>query len=349
MLPAGVHGLARRLSRAGAALLAARGGRGLDVSDAAVAARLDPGAPPSSAPLAVGDGAVAADLGVAENAEAFATLQDVTPPDVLADPEALAAEAQAWRLPVVPYRARDRGARGRVRVVARRAAPAPRLPPGPPLVLDLTAMWAGPLATALLAATGARVVTIEPAVRRDGLRDTPHLFALLDAGKRRLPLDLRVAADRGRFLALAARAALVVESCSPRVLGNLRIDHPNLDAVAPGITILSLPAFDPSTPERDWVAYGTGVHAACGVGATADGSFAAPPFPYPDPLAGMLAFAVAQALLGARERGAWHGGHVVAPMTAATAPLAAGPTDLVAGLAAVPGVPAAALDLLAAA
>ena len=106
--------------------------------------------------------------------------------------------------------------------------------------------------------------------------------------------------------------------------------------------MLSLPAFDPTTPERDWVAHGTGVHAAAGLGEAPDGSFAAPPFPYPDPLTGLLAFATAQALLLGRERGSWHGGHVVVPMTAAVTPLAAG-GDPLAGLADVDAAAAAVL------
>ncbi|HEY4095881.1 MAG TPA: CoA transferase [Baekduia sp.] len=346
MLPTGVPELGRRFARAGAALLAERGGCDLDVSPAAVWARLDPGAPRSSAPVPAGDGALAADLGVEENARAFATLCSVADPDVLADPEALAAEAQCWRLPVVPYRAPERGARGRVRVVRRRAD-GPPPPSGAPLVLDLTAMWAGPLATSLLASTGAHVVKVEPDVRRDGLRGTPGLFATLNAGKSVQRLDLREPAHRGRFFALAASATLVVESFSPRVLGNLDIAWEALDAVAPGITVLSMPAFDPTAPERDWVAYGTGVHAACGLGAPSPGRWLAPPFPYPDPLAGLLAFAVAQALLLGRERGTWHGGHVVAPLAAAASPLVAGAAELVSGFGALPGVPDRVLDLLA--
>lgn len=346
MLPAGVPELGRRFAQAGAGLLAARGGPDLDVSPAAVWARLDPGAPRSSAPVPAGTGALAADLGVEENARAFATLRSAVDPGVLADPEALAAEAQAWRLPVVPYRAAGRGSRGRIRVRHRRAA-APPPPGGAPLVLDLTAMWAGPLATSLLATTGAQVVKIEPDVRRDGLRATPGLFATLNAGKRIQRLDLRRPAHRRRFFALAASATLVVESFSPRVLGNLDIGWEALDAVAPGITVLSMPAFDPAGPERDWVAYGTGVHAACGLGEPTPGRYVAPPFPYPDPLAGLLAFAVAQALLLGREGGTWHGGHVVVPLTAAAAPLNRGAADLVAGFGALPGVPDRVLDLLA--
>ncbi len=55
----------------------------------------------------------------------------------------------------------------------------------------MTAMWAGPLCTRLLAEWGAEVTTIEPAVRPDGFRGSPAQFAVLDVGKRRVDLDLR--------------------------------------------------------------------------------------------------------------------------------------------------------------
>ena len=46
----------------------------------------------------------------------------------------------------------------------------------------MTAMWAGPLCTRLLKDWGARVRTIEPAVRPDGLRGSPAQFAVLASG-----------------------------------------------------------------------------------------------------------------------------------------------------------------------
>ena len=58
-----------------------------------------------------------------------------------------------------------------------------RVDPHDVTVLDLTAMWAGPLATMQLAAWGAEVVTVEPPFRRDGLRGSPAQFAVLDAGQ----------------------------------------------------------------------------------------------------------------------------------------------------------------------
>ena len=59
-----------------------------------------------------------------------------------------------------------------------------------------------------------------------------------------------------------------------------------------------MPVFPPG-PRRHWVAYGTGVHAASGLGDVGGGGFAAPAVSYPDPLGGITAaFAALCAAVG---------------------------------------------------
>jgi hypothetical protein len=185
------------------------------------------------------------------------------------------------------------------------------VPPGatadPPLqgirVLDMTIMWAGPLATWLLASLGAEVVKVEPACRPDGLRGSPGLFEACNRGKRRADLDLRRPEERDRFLDLVAGADLVIDNFSPRVAPNLGIEPAALRGVNPQVCSLSMPAFPLDSEERDWVAYGTGVHAISGLGDAGPDGFAPPAVTYPDALAGFAAFAVAVALLAHREPG----------------------------------------------
>lgn len=327
-LPPGALDVATGTLLAAAAVLCALGRGPVEVERRAVLAQL-------MLPWVVGEaprrspprGAVCADLGAPGDAERFATLLEVAAPEVRDDPERLAAEAQDWRLPVTPYRRRaavDAAALG-----ALHAAPSetpcdhdharPHL--RAPRVVDLTAMWSGPLATGLLAALGADVAKVEPAVRPDGLRARPAQFAALNAGKRALDLDLRDATARAALHAELDDAALLVENLSPRVLPNFGLAPAALAAAHPGLTVLSLPAFAPDGPGAGWTAYGTGVHAATGLGDLGDGRFAAPAHAYPDPLAGLLAFAVALAVLYGRAEGGWPGGHVIVPMSAAVAPL----------------------------
>lgn len=269
------------------------------------------GAAAPSAPVDVGAGWVCADLGGEGDAEAFERLLAVLGPGPH-DPEDVARRAQEWRLPVTPYRASPRRTRcpGLPSVERSRPLAGTR-------VVDLTSMWAGPLATHLLAAAGAAVDTVEPACRPDGLRGTPAMFEVLAAGKRRHDLDLRQDTARRAFLDLVADADVVVESFSPRVLPNLALDLPTLLAVNPDVLLVSMPAFAADSVERDWVAYGTGVHAASGLGVGDDGRAWAPAVTYPDPLGGLAAFAAVCTALATGLRG----GHLVVPLEAALAGL----------------------------
>jgi CoA-transferase family III len=347
-LPAGVATQALALALAAATVDAELHGQAVGVSAPGVLAQLYLPAVMAAAygalparhcppPLAVGSGAVQADLGAEGSAESFATMVAALDEGERRDPERLAAAAQVWRLPVLPYRSAERGVRGEVAVAARATGSPGAERRG---VLDLTAMWAGPLASWLLAAAGDRVEKVEPTVRLDGMRaldgrgihppgadpasgGASAMFNALNRGKRRLDLDLREPAARRELLDRAAGCDLVLESFSPRVLGNLRIGHEVLAAASPGITVISLPALPPDSAAAGWVAYGAGVHAIGGLGET-DTGFAAPAFAYPDALAGLQAYLLALAVRFGRARGDWAGGHLVAPMSAALPPPGSG-------------------------
>jgi len=270
------------------------------------------GAAAPSAPVDVGLGWVCADLGAPGDDDAFARLLDLLGPGPH-EPEDVAARAQEWRLPVTPYRSRRRRPRPRCpdRITACRTPTGAR-------VVDLTAMWAGPLATRLLAEAGAEVDTIEASCRPDGLRGTPAMFEQLAEGKRRHDLDLRDDEARAVLFDLVADADVLIESFSPRVMPNLGLGTDALLAVNPDLLVVSMPAFGPATPERGWVAYGTGVHAISGLGVDAGGRAWTPSVTYPDPLAGLASFC---AVCIARAAGV-RGQRIVVPLEAAVAVLA---------------------------
>ena len=262
--------------------------------------------PPAPRP-APGGGWFNAEMGGAENARSFARLLETMPAD--ADAAAIAATAQDWRLPVCdyrpladppPWRSVDPPAHpDPVATSGRDSGPATRRPALTGLrVLDLTSMWAGPLATWLLTRLGADVVKIEPPVRPDGFRaingrgvwpggrarrgdgSRSAVFNALNSGKKSWAVD---GYEHGSWLkSLAESADLVVDSFSPRVMEQLGLDRLALR--------LSMPAF-PRGPLRNWVAYGTGVHALSGLGNQEDHgptAVSAPAVTYPDPLAGLL-------------------------------------------------------------
>src|SRR5215470_6119756 len=108
-------------------------------------------------------------------------------------------------------------------------------------VLDLSRGIAGPMTTMLLADHGARVLRIEPP-GGDPLRVLPGQRAW-NRGKRSAILDLRVAADREAFLALAARADVVVESFAPGAAERLGVGDAMLRARNPRLVTCSITAY----------------------------------------------------------------------------------------------------------
>lgn len=95
----------------------------------------------------------------------------------------------------------------------------------PGLVVDLSALWAGPLCAGLLARAGARVVRIESLGRPDPTaQGSPRLDSLLNGGKERLPLDLRTGEGRAALRDLLARAEVLVTSARPAALARLGLE-----------------------------------------------------------------------------------------------------------------------------
>ena len=309
-------------------------------------------APPRPAP---GGGQLAADLGAPGDDETYERLLSTLPTD--ADACQVEQAAQLWRLPVVAYRPGRPPRRRPTSALAPhpgtappepphwRAGAAPARPLGGVRVVDLTAMWAGPLATWLLGALGAEVAKVEPAVRPDGLRGQPALFAALDRGKTHLDLDLRRPADLDELHRCIAGADVVVDSFSPRVMPNLGLDPAALARLQPHLVSVAIPAFPAGSPQGSWVAYGTGVHAFCGLGHLGGPCMAAPAVTYPDPLGGLAAFAAVLRGLVAARRPASGPVHVEASLADAVAPLAAAadPTGLVRPVEPVAGALAARL------
>jgi hypothetical protein len=177
-----------------------------------------------------------------------------------------------------------------LRVAARGARrPAPRNRPAP-LVLDLSALWAGPLCGRLLALAGARVLKVESVGRPDGARaGPPGFYAALNADKESIALDLGTPRGVACLRSLLERADAVIESSRPRALAQLGIDAEAL--VGAGLVWVSITGYGRRGPEADWIAYGDDAAAAAGL-AAATGDPDAPLFcgdAIADPLTGLHA------------------------------------------------------------
>jgi crotonobetainyl-CoA:carnitine CoA-transferase CaiB-like acyl-CoA transferase len=116
-----------------------------------------------------------------------------------------------------------------------------------PYVVDLSSLWAGPLAGSLLAMAGAEVVKLEAVDRPDGARRGHRaFFDLLNGGKRSVALDFSDPEGRARLRALIERADIVIEGSRPRALRRLGIDR--AAAVARGAVWIAITAHD--DPDR---------------------------------------------------------------------------------------------------
>ena len=373
-LPPGVTDLALGRALAAAALAGWLAGRDINVEPLAVLMQLHLPAvmaasygspwwpqPPAPRPAPAG-GWLNADLGAPGDEESFARLLETFGPDASA--AAIAAEAQAWRLPVCDYRSPAPDGRPPWRPPpgddpapdahpgSGRLRPRPSPPPGRPAlagitVCDLTSMWAGPLATWLLAQLGASIIKVEPPSRPDGTRalsgrgvwpggrargpagEDSALYNALNSNKRSVRLD--AAQDAAELRDLAASADVVIDSFSPRVMPQLGLDRGPLGLDrpghgGPGTVTLSMPAFPPG-PAREWVAYGNGIHALSGLGGDGGRADAAPAVPvssYPDPLAGLEAAATVVAALAGRKAG-WLPQHLEVSLAGTVEPLLSEP------------------------
>jgi crotonobetainyl-CoA:carnitine CoA-transferase CaiB-like acyl-CoA transferase len=159
-----------------------------------------------------------------------------------------------------------------------------------PRVLDLTWAIAGPLATRLLADSGADILRIDAP-----WAPAPTGFAAsLASGKRRLRLDLRTVAGRALLAQLIAASDVLVENFSPRVLDNWGLDHSRLATLNPRLVVVQLSGFGRTGPWRDHVAFAPTLHALCGhTLLTAPAAGRVTPrglgYPYADVLAGCVA------------------------------------------------------------
>jgi hypothetical protein len=185
--------------------------------------------------------------------------------------------------------------------------PAPTSEPNVPaaavdglLVVDLSSLWAGPLAARLLADRGARVVKVESTSRPDGARRGPAAFYdRFHHGTRSVALDLTHPDGQARLRELVARADVVIEGSRPRALRRMGIDADDVLSTGPVRVWLSITGFGRAV---DRVAFGDGAAAAGGLVAVDDGGPCFVADAVADPLAGLVGATAVDAALAAGGR-----------------------------------------------
>jgi hypothetical protein len=185
-------------------------------------------------------------------------------------------------------------ARPEIPWVAGRVGPA-RPRSSRPVVVDLTGLWAGPLAGGLLAEAGCRVLKVESSSRPDGARRGPAgFFDLLNGCKEPVTLDLPTAGAVGELRDLIARSDLVLEASRPRVMEQWGICPDQV--VEAGTAWVSITGHGRQGPGRNRIAFGDDAAVSGGLVVPGD-----PPMfvgdAIADPIAGLAAASVSADLL----------------------------------------------------
>lgn len=162
-----------------------------------------------------------------------------------------------------------------------------------PLVIDLTALWAGPLAGHLLGLSGAQVIKVESRNRPDRMREgDPALFARLNQNKANVALDLREPTDRDALIALIRRADIVLEAARPRALRQLGIDADQLVRETSGLVWVTITGHGMVGNAAEWIGFGDDCSVAGGLSAAlrdATGTIGFGGDACADPLTGIVA------------------------------------------------------------
>ncbi len=216
----------------------------------------------------------------------------------------LAARSQLVGIPAAALPLHPRRAEAPFHVVPL-GAPADR-PTACPLVVDLGALWAGPLCAHLLAQGGARVVKVEDTGRPDGSREgDPWLYGHLNGGADEVRFDFSSPSGRAGLRALVDRADVVIEGSRPRALRRLGLRPRSFLAARPGRTWVGITGYGRTGPWAGRVAFGDDAAVAAGLVAWSGDEPVFCADAVADPVAGVYA------ALGVSRSRAAGGGHLV--------------------------------------
>src|SRR3954468_4895812 len=137
-------------------------------------------------------------------------------------------------------------------------------------VVDLSQIYNGPYATFLCAQAGAEVIKVEPKggehLRRRGVVGGAALpFAMLNANKRSVSLDLKNRQGRDLLIEMVRRADVLVENFAPGVVERLGIGVDAMHEVNPRLVYAQSSGYGQDGLDRDYPAMDLTVQAMSGV------------------------------------------------------------------------------------
>ena len=138
-------------------------------------------------------------------------------------------------------------------------------------VLDFGQIFQGPYATMLMAKAGADVIKIEPPHgeplrRRAAPGHSASLpFAMLNANKRGITLNLKSERGRALLFRMVERADVLLENFSPGTMDDLGVGYAVLQAINPRLVYATGTGFGISGPDRDNLAMDFTIQAQSGI------------------------------------------------------------------------------------
>ena len=149
--------------------------------------------------------------------------------------------------------------------------PTSKLPLEGVVVIDLGQVYQGPYAGFLMAQAGATVIKVEPP-NGEPVRHRARIskgnavpFAMLNANKRNISLNLKSPEGMKVLKKLAAKADVLIENYAPGVLDRLGVGYSVLSAINPRLVYGSATGYGLSGPDRDNLAMDLTVQAVSGI------------------------------------------------------------------------------------
>ena len=153
------------------------------------------------------------------------------------------------------------------------------------VVLDFSTLLPGPMATLMLAEAGAEVIKVEKPGGEDMRRFPPRMghgsapFAVLNAGKRSVEIDLKAQDAVRRLEPLLRRADILVEQFRPGVMDRLGLGYEAVRALNPGIIYCSITGYGQTGPRSQEAGHDINYQAVTGLLSLSPGTAAAPTVP----------------------------------------------------------------------
>lgn len=184
-------------------------------------------------------------------------------------------------------------------------------------IIEVATYLPGPMCTQVLAGMGARVTKVsriggDPLLT---LKPLDAAYALFNAGKAELELDLRTPEGAAHLQALAADADVVVDGLRPGALERMGLGAAALRALNPRLIYCALSGFGAASPDRERGGHDLDFEALSGLLATTTvaGTPALPGTPLADMASGLMAATAILAALHARAQ-TGQGTSIEAPM-----------------------------------